>query len=177
MIRLKNILNEEQKLNRLYYFAFGSNMDVYDFEKKYKTAKALRLVKLDGFELVFDKFSENDNSTVSDIVPEKNHHVIGILYKIDGSEIPKLDKQEGGYKKEFGEATDAVGNKYDVFYYTVQNKTKEKQFPKSSYVVKLLAGLKQGWEMNPDEHEPMRKDFDRYLHDVKVLFKKSEKEK
>ena len=46
-----------------------------NFEEKYKTAKALRLVKLDGFELTFDKFSENDDSTVSDIVPEKNHHV------------------------------------------------------------------------------------------------------
>jgi len=156
------------------YFAYGSNMDIAEFEANYKTAKAIELAWLDGYELAFDKIAKRDHdSSVADVVKAPGSKVFGILYTIDSSEIPKLDKQEGGYKKISVKVHGKNGKTHSAITYTViDKKALPNPNPKLFYIRKMLIGLKDaiklGVEKKPKEVE---KYLIKYAKHIKDLYK------
>ena len=163
-IKLKDILNEEQK--NIYYFAYGSNMDIALFESKYKSAKAIELVYLTNYKLTFDKYSENDKSVVADVKKENGHKVFGILYRMSTSDIPALDKQEGGYEKERDIVTDGNGKTYRAYFYSVVNKDLAEGLPSEDYSKKLIIGLKDALKIGPAEHGSLGMELRKYVKHI-----------
>lgn len=160
-IKLKDILNEEQQ--NIYYFAYGSNMDVALFQSKYKSAKALELVYLTNYKLTFDKYSEDDDSVVADVKKENGHKVFGILYRISTLDIPSLDKQEGGYEKERDIVTDGNGKTYRAYFYSVVNKDLAEGLPNLDYSKKMIIGLKDALKLGPAEHGDLGMELRKYI--------------
>ena len=160
-IKLKDILNEEHQ--NIYYFAYGSNMDVALFESKYKTAKAVELVYLTNYKLTFDKYSEQDNSVVADVVKENGHKVFGILYRISIKDIPALNKQEGGYETERDIVKDGDGKTYRAYFYSVKNKNLAEGLPSLDYTKKMMIGLKDALQIGPAEHGHLKMELKKYI--------------
>ena len=168
-IKLKDILKEETQ--SIYYFAYGSNMDLALFESKYKSAKALELVYLTNYKLTFDKWSDSDDSVVADVVKENGHKVFGILYRMSVSDIPSLDKQEGGYEKERDIVTDGNGNTHRAYFYSVNDKHKIDAIPSKDYTKKMMIGLRDSLKIGPAEHGHLKMELKKYIKHVLDLNK------
>jgi hypothetical protein len=174
MINLRSLLEDIGNDNgKLFYFAYGSNMDIAKFESKYKTAKALRLAYLPDHQLFFDKFSKKDNSEVADVRTQKGSKVFGILYKIDASEIQSLDDQEGGYLRVQSKIYDANNNVYKAFYYSVIDKSSEQVLPSLSYIRMITIGLKDALQLGPVESKPLKNELKDYIQQIISLANKS----
>jgi gamma-glutamylcyclotransferase (GGCT)/AIG2-like uncharacterized protein YtfP len=163
-IKLKDILNEEHQ--NIYYFAYGSNMDVALFESKYKSAKALELVYLTNYKLTFDKYSESDKSVVADVIKENGHKVFGILYRMSINDIPALDKQESGYIKERDIVTDGNGNTHRAYFYSVSDKHNIKLIPNVDYTKKMMIGLRDALKIGPAEHGSLQNELKIYIKHI-----------
>jgi len=148
----KDSLREEEDQN-VYYFAYGSNMDIKEFEANYHTAKAVGLAYLDDWQLSFDKVAvRDDESAVADITKGYGTKVFGILYELDSSEYQKLDEQEGGYVKLSEMVYDGNDKKHKIFTYTVATKEPlDWPVPKIHYISKMIRGLKDAFIIGPKE--------------------------
>ena len=147
----KDTLREDDQ--NVYYFAYGSNMDIKEFEANYKTAKAVALAYLDDWQLAFDKVAvRDDESAVADITKGYGTKVFGILYELDSSEYQKLDEQEGGYVKLSEMVYDGNDKKHKIFTYTVATKEPlDWPVPKIDYISKMIRGLKDAFIIGPKE--------------------------
>lgn len=78
------------------YFAYGSNMD----EQRMKVERKITFSKrcaahLPGYRLEFNKVAQsNDRMGYANIVVDSSGLVEGVLYDIDVTSLPKLDKHE-----------------------------------------------------------------------------------
>lgn len=155
------------------YFAYGSNMDIAEFEANYKTAKAIELAWVNDYKLAFDKIAKRDhNSSVADIVKAPGSRVFGIIYSVDESEIPKLDKQEGGYKKISITAHGKSGEIHNATTYTViDKKTLPNPDPKLFYIRKMVVGLKNAMDLGTEgESKELLKSLIKYAKHIKKLY-------
>lgn len=88
----------------LTYFAYGSNMSSRRLRARVPSARVIGTATLGRHRLAFHKFSHVDFSAKCDAC-ESEHtsdSVIGVLYRLHGSEKPALDRVEGlgiGYEE------------------------------------------------------------------------------
>jgi len=91
--------------SKVYYFAYGSNMN----ENRMKTRGAYyssRLAgKLEGYELQFNKRADANGIAYANIVIKKDSVVWGVLYEGNNSTLEQLDGYEG-----------VIGNKEGHYY-------------------------------------------------------------
>ncbi|MBR7994230.1 gamma-glutamylcyclotransferase [Burkholderia cenocepacia] len=81
--------------NEFAYFAYGSNMSVPRLTNRIKPIRHIANGYLDGFQLTFDKASK-DGSGKCDCkrTGKPGHRVWGVLFAINASSLPALDKYE-----------------------------------------------------------------------------------
>lgn len=80
----------------MYYFAYGSNMDSQRMVSRGVSFSERKLGKLKGYKLVFNKISSKDNAVgFANIVQDSSSEVFGCIYKIEDTDIAKLDSFEG----------------------------------------------------------------------------------
>lgn len=99
------------------YFAYGSNMTACWLKKSCVTAKAEAAGLARAYRLSFSKLSK-DGSGKADIQPDDDATVHGVVYAIDLDERPRLDRNEGGYRRvdnfnvTLGDGTDLATSTY-----------------------------------------------------------------
>lgn len=82
-------------------FAFGSNMCSGRFRDYGVSPEgAGRPAVLPGHRLLFNKESTKDDSGKANVVAHEGSEVWGVLYAISDGDLEKLDKGEGGYRRE-----------------------------------------------------------------------------
>ena len=83
--------------NRVYYFAYGSNMNPERMREERSINYSQRKhAILKGFRLAFNKVStKNAKEGFANIVANKRETVEGVLYAITASDLLELDKIEG----------------------------------------------------------------------------------
>lgn len=82
--------------DRIYYFAYGSNMNPERMIERKIVHSQRKHAILKGFRLVFNKKSgRNPKEGFANIVVDKNGIVEGVLYEIAASDLSKLDRMEG----------------------------------------------------------------------------------
>lgn len=129
---------------RVHTFAYGSNMLSARLKERCPSARALGVAKLPGYELRWHKRSR-DGSGKGDIVPsDDSHAVFGVVYEIDASELPALDRAEGrgcGYDRRDLQVI-LNGKRVTVWAY-VATATDSALKPYAWYKAMVVAGAKE----------------------------------
>lgn len=106
--------------SRIRYFAYGSNMSQARLQQRVPSAECLGPAKLAGYRLAFHK-AGRDGSAKCDIVLQADATVHGVVFEIDASEKPLLDRCEDlgrGYQTRTVELAVANGGRLAAFTYT-----------------------------------------------------------
>ena len=116
------------------YFAYGSNLNIFQMKRRCKDSKFLKKIKLKDFRLTF-----RSRYRAADIEPKKNSIVPGALFEISKNDEKKLDLYEDYpilYKKYY---FTYYGKK--VMTYTMVKKTKF-TYPTERYLNVVKRGYK-----------------------------------
>ena len=79
----------------MYYFAYGSNMDIEQMKKRRCTFTSRELGILEGYSLIFNKASKNIGEGYANIIPKNNSIVYGAIYEVSEDSLRNLDIFEG----------------------------------------------------------------------------------
>jgi gamma-glutamylcyclotransferase (GGCT)/AIG2-like uncharacterized protein YtfP len=77
------------------YYAYGSNMDWSQMKERCPSAKFVAVAEFPNHRLAFTRKSRDRGCGVSDVVPDINGNVWGVVYEIAETEIGLLDRREG----------------------------------------------------------------------------------
>src|SRR5260221_4947716 len=83
----------------MYYFAYGSNLDLLQMQLRCPEAQFVSTAKLDGYRICFPRRSYIRDCAVISIEPAIGEAVWGALYELDGTDIQRLDEREGFDRK------------------------------------------------------------------------------
>jgi gamma-glutamylcyclotransferase (GGCT)/AIG2-like uncharacterized protein YtfP len=83
----------------MYYFAYGTNLDLLQMQLRCPEAQLVGTAKLAGYRLCFPRRSYIRDCAVISIEPAEGEDVWGALYELDGTDIQRLDEREGYDKK------------------------------------------------------------------------------
>ena len=89
-------------VDKILYFAYGSNMSFDQMRERCPDSKFVCKGFLNGYEFVFDGFSNTRNGAVANVIEKEGTLVEGGLFEITESDSDKLDDFEGypyTYKK------------------------------------------------------------------------------
>ena len=116
------------------YFAYGSNLNLFQMKRRCKDSKFIKTIKLKDFKLTF-----RSKYRAADIEPKKNSFVIGALFEISKSDEKKLDIYE-----DFPN----LYTKYYFYYYgkKVMTYTMVKKSPFKFPTERYLNVVKKGYE-------------------------------
>lgn len=171
------ILNQNQKeggrLAETLYFAYGSNMNLDQMDFRCPAAEVVGNVRLDDYRLVF--CSQNPESGVATILPEKGSHVDGVLWRITGACEKSLNRYEG-YPYLYGKKTIHVraedGTAYQCMVYVMNAPHKDYPARPSDF---YLHGIIEGCKQNGIPTEPIMDAVCRTEKEVKARNAKSRK--
>jgi len=79
----------------MYYFAYGSNLDLLQMQLRCPEAQFISTAKLDGYRVCFPRKSFVRDCAVISVEPAAGESVWGALYEVDGTDIQRLDEREG----------------------------------------------------------------------------------
>jgi gamma-glutamylcyclotransferase (GGCT)/AIG2-like uncharacterized protein YtfP len=86
---------EISQLNRTLYFAYGSNMDPAQMEKRCPGADYFSIGMLPEHRLAFTRYSTNRGCGVADAIRHKRGKVWGVVFSITPKDLARLDDNEG----------------------------------------------------------------------------------
>lgn len=137
------------------YFSYGSNMSIKRLQARIDCVTKLGIAVLRSHDLRFHKAGK-DGSAKCNIYETRNteYFVIGVVYRIDPLEKPKLDKLEGlgyGYEEKII-TVDMNGDNVDAFTYYATNIDEDLK-PLHWYKEHVLRGARE----NPFPEEYVQK--------------------
>ena len=124
-------------MKKIYYFAFGSNMDQEQMKERCPDARVLKKVVLKNYKIAFTIFSPKRLCGCADILKSIGDEVWGILYEITEKDLETLDQIEMHpikYKRFTTYVEDEFGKKYKVETYEVASKEGEFLKPSEHYL-------------------------------------------
>lgn len=77
------------------YFAYGSNLDGAQMRSRCPSARKAGNAVLLGYAIAFGGWSSRWNGAVASVKPVLGSHVEGLLYRIEASDLLRLDLFEG----------------------------------------------------------------------------------
>ena len=128
------------------YFAYGSNINLDQMERRCPNAEVVAPVTLNGYRLLF-RGGYPDNG-VATIAPDHTKQVKGLLWRLTPECEQSLDQYEGYprlYGKEDVTVMDKAGNTYTVMAYIM---TSEYELQPSYPSIFYYSGIAQGYEQN-----------------------------
>lgn len=81
--------------SEMYYFAYGSNLDLLQMQLRCPDARFVGTARLDGYRICFPRKSFVRDCAVISVEPSDNESVWGALYEIDRTTVGRLDEREG----------------------------------------------------------------------------------
>ena len=121
---------------RVRYFAYGSNLDARQLEKRCPSSRGLFRARLPHHRLDFTYYSTHWVGGAADVLPHSDSDVWGVVYELDAAELVRLDRFERGYERVPLRVLDDSGNELDVVSYCVREKHSFR--PTDIYLDKLL---------------------------------------
>jgi hypothetical protein len=77
------------------YFAYGSNMDIEQIQKRCPNYRFIGIGFLSDYTIAFTRYSTTRNSSVADVIRKPGELVWGVLYTLTEEDIKTLDRHEG----------------------------------------------------------------------------------
>jgi len=130
-------------MNKIYYFAYGSNMNHKQIKERCKNAKFISRVYLEDYDFVYDGYSHLRRGAVANIIPKQGSRVWGGLFEIDESGLKELDKCEGYprcYQRKQIIVKDDNNKEYQAYVYF--REPLEKGIPSEEYRNIVIRGAK-----------------------------------
>src|SRR5262249_2480662 len=85
---------------RLYYFAYGSNMNWQQKQRRCPSAQFFFLASLEAYRFAIARHSRLRNCGTANIFADSGSEVWGIVYEISDPDLITLDTFEDGYRRE-----------------------------------------------------------------------------
>lgn len=133
--------------DRVWYFAYGSNMDVAQMLTREAPFTQIKKGRVYGQRLVFNKIADRyPGYGYANIVPEHGFDVMGVLYEVNESGLMKLDEKEGVssnhyFRSQIEVLLDDGSSIEAVVYLAHPSRVKDGLFPTHSYMEHLYKGL------------------------------------
>ena len=133
--------------DRVWYFAYGSNMDVARMLTRNAPFTRRTKGRLGGHRLVFNKMSDsNPGFGFANIIPEQGYDVMGVLYEVNAAGLLQLDKYEGVrgghyFRCQISVSMDDGTTVEATVYLAHPNKVEDGLLPTASYMDHLYRGL------------------------------------
>jgi gamma-glutamylcyclotransferase (GGCT)/AIG2-like uncharacterized protein YtfP len=124
-------------VSRVHYFAYGSNLDAEQMQRRCPTSQPLGRARLSHHRLDFTHLSARWRGGAADVVPHSGESVWGILYELAAWDLPLLDRYEAGYDRILLEVEDESGSARRAISYTVRRKGSFR--PTRTYLDRMLA--------------------------------------
>jgi gamma-glutamylcyclotransferase (GGCT)/AIG2-like uncharacterized protein YtfP len=84
----------------LYYFAYGSNMDWPQMQRRCPSAIFVSLGRLPGYRFAIARHSRLRGCGTANILPAPGGEVWGVIYDVAAEDLLLLDRFEDGYRRE-----------------------------------------------------------------------------
>jgi gamma-glutamylcyclotransferase (GGCT)/AIG2-like uncharacterized protein YtfP len=123
------------------YFAYGSNLLSGRMRERVPSARREAVAFLDHHRLVCNKRG-SDGSAKANLVPAAGHRVWGVLYRIEGAELPLLDQFESGYERVGVEVRTSSGETWCASTYR-SDRISEDPVPFDWYRGMILEGARE----------------------------------
>ena len=133
---------------RVRYFAYGSNLDARQLEKRCPSATGLFRARLPHYRLDFTYYSSRWVGGAADVLPHSDGQVWGAVYELDPLDLARLDRFERGYERVVLRVLDDEECEHLVTSYTVREKRSFR--PTDIYLDKMLRWAEH-WRL-PDEY-------------------------
>ena len=85
----------------MYYFAYGSNMNWRQMQKRCPSARFVCIARLTDHQFGITRHSRLRNCGTANVFPAPGSAVWGIMYEISDAELDILDSFEDGYRRAF----------------------------------------------------------------------------
>ena len=85
----------------MYYFAYGSNMDWAQMQRRCPSAKFVCVARLPGYCFAIARHSRLRDCGTANIFPEPTGELWGIVYDVSDEDLVIMDGFEDGYAREF----------------------------------------------------------------------------
>ena len=106
----------------IWYFAYGSNLNLGQMEKRAGSVEDMLKAKLPNFRLVFRGYSDAWGGAMADIEPYEGSTVYGVVYKISEEQLVELDRYDccpSVYRHiDVNVAVEEIGMMRVITYYT-----------------------------------------------------------
>lgn len=80
------------------YFAYGSNLDREQLERRCLDARVISAGYLPDHRLAFTLFDDGWEGGVADVIPQQGENVWGVIYELTPDSLSRLDEYEDYYE-------------------------------------------------------------------------------
>jgi len=84
----------------LHYFAYGSNMNWPQMQRRCPSARFVCVARLVNYEFGITRHSRLRNCGTANVFPAHGKEVCGIVYDVNEADLVTLDSFEDGYRRE-----------------------------------------------------------------------------
>jgi gamma-glutamylcyclotransferase len=84
----------------LHYFAYGSNMNWPQMQRRCPSAQFVCVARLVNYEFGITRHSRLRNCGTANVIPAHGKEVCGIVYDVSEADLVTLDSFEDGYRRE-----------------------------------------------------------------------------
>ena len=123
--------------NNVLYFSYGHNTNVGEMYRRIPQAKLIGRASVHGYKFSLEHFS--------DIKPDRNSTIQGVLYSIPKDAVPKLDALED-HRTHYHHIIIPVnygGKIYKAYAYQMFKSYHDKDLPTKKYINFIATGYKQ----------------------------------
>ena len=85
----------------MYYFAYGSNMNWSQMQRRCASAKFVCTARLPNYQFGITRHSRLRNCGTANVFPSPDANVWGIVYEVSEADLVVMDGFEDGYRREF----------------------------------------------------------------------------
>jgi len=138
----------------LYYFAYGSNMDWPQMQRRCPSSVFVCVARLPGYRFAIARHSRLRDCGTANIFIEPGAEVWGVVYEVSQRDLAILDGFEDGYRREsvFVHQKDDGARPLATLVY-IANREHDVPPPNPEYKRLLLAGAKH-WRL-PERYRAM----------------------
>jgi len=144
------------KIKRMYYLAYGSNMNCEQMRKRCPENIFIKKAYLKDYKFIYDDYSKNWNGAVGNVVESKDNIVWGVVFEITEKDLKNLDKHEGYpevYNRKQIDIYDNEGNVLSAIVYLREKQDEGK--PSEAYENMVIQSAR--------EHAIPEKYIEKYL--------------
>jgi gamma-glutamylcyclotransferase len=134
----------------MFYFAYGSNMNWPQMQRRCPSSRFVCAARLPGYCLAIARHSRLRDCGTANIFPQSDGDVWGIVYDVSDNDMLTMDEFEDGYERHTAAVYNADGqqNPLEVIVYIAPQET-HAPLPSAEYKRVMLEGARY-WKLPTD---------------------------